>query len=171
MLLITSIVATTVSACSFFDANNKLVETEIVADFLTDGLRSGQSNGEQSLAYKWQAERELKETMMSGITQCLTTRNRPMAKAALEKLQKTDWFGAWDNHCANQVDLNCPIKAGECWAMGVLTCRKNCDAKFLLRGNRGKFKRCIHKQLKLYEKVYPNTVSEQCSVLGQSNEN
>ena len=43
-------------------------------------------------------------------------------------------FGAWDSHCSHQIDTACPIKAGECWAMGVITCRKNCDAKFLLRG-------------------------------------
>ena len=45
-------------------------------------------------------------------------------------------FGAWDSHCSHQIDTACPIKAGECWAMGVITCRKNCDAKFLLRGEK-----------------------------------
>ena len=93
-------------------------------------------------------------------------------------------FTAWDTHCSNQIDLNCPIKAGECWAMGVISCRKNCDAKFLLRGtcsqvhvkpntlcasgNRGKFKRCIYKEMKDYEKDNVGIVSEQCSVFHNS---
>jgi len=93
-------------------------------------------------------------------------------------------FGAWDSHCSHQIDTACPIKAGECWAMGVITCRKNCDAKFLLRGkseinlennhpikilgNRGKFKRCIYKQMKIYEKQNTGVVAENCSIFSEN---
>lgn len=127
------------------------------------------SASDESLSSKWQRERQLKEEFMVGIAYCLTTRNRSMEKSKQRALHKTDWFTAWDTHCANQIDLNCPIKAGECWAMGVITCRKNCDAKFLLRGNRGKFKRCIYKQMKVYEKENPDTVSDKCSVFAGPN--
>jgi len=126
------------------------------------------SSGDETLSNKWQREKNLKQEMMAGITHCLTTRNRPMEKSKQRALEKTDWFTAWDTHCSNQIDLNCPIKAGECWAMGVITCRKNCDAKFLLRGNRGKFKRCIYKQMKAYEKDNTGVVSDQCSVFSNT---
>jgi len=126
------------------------------------------SSSDETLSNKWQREKNLKQEMMAGITHCLTTRNRPMEKSKQRALEKTDWFTAWDTHCSNQIDLNCPIKAGECWAMGVITCRKNCDAKFLLRGNRGKFKRCIYKQMKTYEKDNTGVVSEQCSVFSNT---
>ena len=73
--------------------------------------------------------------------------------------------------------------------MGVITCRKNCDAKFLLRGkfepkineisleknhqtgilgNRGKFKRCIYKQMKIYEKQNTGVVAENCSIFSEN---
>jgi len=129
----------------------------------------GRSGGDNTLSNKWQREKDLKAEMMTGITHCLTTRSRPMEKSKQRALEKTEWFTAWDTHCSNQIDLNCPIKAGECWAMGVITCRKNCDAKFLLRGNRGKFKRCIYKQMKGYEKDNVGVVSEQCSVFSANN--
>lgn len=129
----------------------------------------GRSGNDNTLSNKWQREKDLKAEMMSGITHCLTTRSRPMEKSKQRALEKTEWFTAWDTHCSNQIDLNCPIKAGECWAMGVITCRKNCDAKFLLRGNRGKFKRCIYKQMKGYEKDNVGVVSEQCSVFSANN--
>jgi hypothetical protein len=124
----------------------------------------GRSSSEGNLAQKWQAQRELKASMMQAITDCLVTRRRSMEKKKQEELIQTEWFGAWDSHCSHQIDTACPIKAGECWAMGVITCRKNCDAKFLLRGNRGKFKRCIYKQMKIYEKTNKGTVAENCSI-------
>jgi len=137
--------------------------------FGTQPINLGRSGSNNTLSNKWQREKDLKAEMMSGITHCLTTRSRPMEKSKQRALEKTEWFTAWDTHCSNQIDLNCPIKAGECWAMGVITCRKNCDAKFLLRGNRGKFKRCIYKQMKGYEKDNVGVVSEQCSVFSANN--
>lgn len=125
-------------------------------------------SGSDGLGSKWQAQRELKASMMDSITDCLITRRRSMQKSQQEALVKTDWFGAWDSHCSHQIDTACPIKAGECWAMGVITCRKNCDAKFLLRGNRGKFKRCIYKQMKIYEKQNTGVVAENCSIFSEN---
>jgi hypothetical protein len=123
------------------------------------------SNEYQGMSNKWEEQRQLKSEMMEDITNCLTTRRRNMKKQDQNDLVKTDWYSAWDSHCSHQIDPACPIKAGECWAMGVITCRKNCDAKFLLRGNRGKFKRCIYKQMKIYEKGNPGKVADNCSIL------
>ena len=129
------------------------------------------SSDPDSFTNKLQAQRELKQSMMANITECLVDpkRKRPMQAKKQEELIETDWFGVWDTHCSNQIDLACPIKAGECWAMGVITCRKNCDAKFLLRGNRGKFKRCIYKQMKVYEKENEDTVAKHCSIFSEGN--
>jgi len=182
MMLLSTMVATAM-ACAYGPGNtdaNALVNSYNGAyNQIKNGVESVQgsnvfaaiarsSSGDETLSNKWQREKNLKQEMMAGITHCLTTRNRPMEKSKQRALEKTDWFTAWDTHCSNQIDLNCPIKAGECWAMGVITCRKNCDAKFLLRGNRGKFKRCIYKQMKAYEKDNTGVVSEQCSVFSNT---
>jgi len=122
-------------------------------------------SNEYGMSNKWEEQRQLKTQMMDDITHCLTTRRRNMKEKDQRELVQTDWYSAWDSHCSHQIDPACPIKAGECWAMGVITCRKNCDAKFLLRGNRGKFKRCIYKQMKIYEKGNPGKVADNCSIL------
>jgi len=162
MLLYSTLAAATL-ACTHL-----LQDTAAQQEPTNLGIMHGRSGNDNTLSTKWQREKDLKAEMMSGITHCLTTRNRSMEKAKQRALEKTEWFTAWDTHCSNQIDLNCPIKAGECWAMGVISCRKNCDAKFLLRGNRGKFKRCIYKEMKDYEKDNVGIVSEQCSVFHNS---
>lgn len=111
-----------------------------------------------------QLSEELKEELTSNIMTCLVTRRNPMESEAQTELGKTVWFTDWSKHCGELIDPACPGRMGECWAMGVLMCRKNCDAKFLLRGNRKKFKRCIYKELKLYEKTHPDTVVDTCKV-------
>jgi len=166
MLLYSTLVTATLACMTGNAGLNALVDSVTEREIDVQG-RSG--SGDNTLSNKWQREKDLKAEMMSGITHCLTTRSRPMEKSKQRALEKTEWFTAWDTHCSNQIDLNCPIKAGECWAMGVITCRKNCDAKFLLRGNRGKFKRCIYKQMKAYEKDNVGVVSEQCSVFSTDN--
>jgi len=112
-----------------------------------------------------QLSEELKNELTANIMTCLITRRNPMRSAEQNKLGKTEWFSDWHTHCGQQVDPACPGRMGECWAMGVLMCRKNCDAKFILRGNRKKFKRCIFRELRLYEKSHPDTVEPICSVL------
>jgi len=112
-----------------------------------------------------QLSEELKNELTANIMTCLITRRNPMRSTEQNKLGKTEWFSDWHTHCGQQVDPACPGRMGECWAMGVLMCRKNCDAKFILRGNRKKFKRCIFRELRLYEKSHPDTVEPICSVL------
>ena len=36
----------------------------------------------------------------------------------------------------------------------------------IISGNRKKFKRCIYKELKIYEREYPETVKQECTVKG-----
>ena len=46
---------------------------------------------------------------------------------------------------------------------------KNFDQDFLkcsVSGNRKKFKRCIYKELKIYERQHPETVKAECTVKG-----
>ena len=79
---------------------------------------------------------ELMDSMLSAVLECVsTTSNNPMKREDHEELGKTKWYADWRTHCGELVDPACPAIMGECWAMGVLTCRKECDAKFLLRGN------------------------------------
>jgi len=111
-----------------------------------------------------QLSEELKEELTANIMTCLVTRRNPMRSDDQTALGKTVWFTDWSKHCGELIDPACPGRMGECWAMGVLMCRKNCDAKFLLRGNRKKFKRCIYRELKIYEKTHPDTVVDTCKV-------
>lgn len=115
-----------------------------------------------------QVSDELKNKLTGNIMKCLTTRRNPMAAEEQQKLAGTQWFKDWNGHCGQLIDPACPGRMGECWAMGVLMCRKNCDAKYTLRGNRKKFKRCIYRELKIYEKTHPGAVTETCSVLKPS---
>jgi len=48
-------------------------------------------SGSDGLGTKWQAQRELKASMMDSITDCLITRRRSMQKSQQEALVKTDW--------------------------------------------------------------------------------
>ena len=87
-----------------------------------------------------QISEELKNELTGNIMTCLTTRRNPMRAETQLELGKTQWFKDWNGHCGQLIDPPCPGRMGECWAMGVLMCRRNCDAKFKLRGNRKKFK-------------------------------
>jgi hypothetical protein len=99
------------------------------------------------------------------IRDCLITRrNNPMDNQKVTKLQATNWYQQYTKYCLETIefDESCPVKNGECFEMGVFACKQSCDAKFLLRSNRGKFSRCIRKQLKVYEKQ--TLVREECRV-------
>lgn len=122
---------------------------------------------QKSHPFMKQLSDELKDELTGSIMSCLLTRRNPMEENSWNDLGETQWFADWNGHCGELLDPACPGQMGECWAMGVLMCRKNCDAKFLLRGNRKKFKRCIYKELKLYEKSHPGTVDKSCSVLDE----
>lgn len=122
---------------------------------------------QKSHPFMKQLSEEIKNELTSGIMNCLVTRRNPMDKNDQSELGKTQWFIDWNRHCGELLDPACPGRMGECWAMGVLMCRKNCDAKYMLRGNRKKFKRCIYRELKLYEKAHPDSVDPTCSVLDE----
>jgi len=124
---------------------------------------------QKSHPFMKQVSNELKNELTGNIMTCLTTRRNPMKSEAQKSLSKTQWFDDWNRHCGQLIDPACPGRMGECWAMGVLMCRRNCDAKFTLRGNRKKFKRCIYRELKIYEKTHPGAVTETCSVLNPIN--
>jgi len=79
---------------------------------------------------------ELRDELTESIMKCLLTRRNPMDNDSWKGLGKTKWFEDWNGHCGELLDPACPGQMGECWAMGVLMCRKNCDAKFLLRGEK-----------------------------------
>lgn len=78
---------------------------------------------------------ELKDQLTGNIMTCLVTRRNPMRQVDQDELGTTLWFDDWNRHCGELIDPACPGRMGECWAMGVLMCRKNCDAKYVLRGN------------------------------------
>lgn len=110
---------------------------------------------------------ELMENFTTGVLKCLREKKRsPLRAKQQEAMMSSQWAKDWQSHCGSVVDPFCPAEIGECWAMAVLVCRESCDAKFELRGNRKKFKRCIYKELKIYEREYPQTVKQECTVKG-----
>lgn len=111
------------------------------------------------------------DDLVSGVLRCLLSRRTPFTEKQQLELVQTKWYSDWNAHCGAPNDKSCPVKVGECWSMGVLVCRRECDAKLLMRGNRGKFKRCIYKELKAYEENYEGIVEEECSVLVDSKNN
>ncbi|CBY23569.1 unnamed protein product [Oikopleura dioica] len=110
---------------------------------------------------------ELMQNFTTGVLKCLREKKRtPLRAKQQEAMMSSQWASDWQSHCGSVVDPFCPAEIGECWAMAVLVCRESCDAKFELRGNRKKFKRCIYKELKIYEREYPETVKQECTVKG-----
>jgi len=140
----------------------------VIPDENAEGASAVSKLTQKSHPFMKQLSDELKEQLSTSIMSCLLTRRNPMDKQVWGKLGNTQWFTDWNRHCGELLDPACPGQMGECWAMGVLMCRKNCDAKFELRGNRKKFKRCIYRELKIYEKEHPGTVDKSCTVLDEN---
>lgn len=155
-----SISAESGSAAGWWDKTNSQIND--IGSF-------GSKLTQKSHPFMKQVSDQLKNELTGNIMTCLTNRRNPMRAEDQKSLSKTQWFKDWNTHCGQLIDPACPGRMGECWAMGVLMCRKNCDAKFTLRGNRKKFKRCIYRELKIYEKTHPGAVTETCSVLNPMN--